>query len=65
MLCLVQLSVLTVPELVSTKAQVDQGEIYDAAFSETTVRALFRAFFIVTILTEVVGCCDNRESSRL
>lgn len=32
-----ELSVLTFPELVSTKAHVDQGEIYDAAFSETTL----------------------------
>jgi len=30
-----ELSFLTVPDLVPTKAHIDQGEIYDAAFSET------------------------------
>jgi hypothetical protein len=38
------LSVLTYPELVSTKVHVEEGEIYDAAFSETTVRALSKHF---------------------
>ncbi len=28
---------MTVPELLSTKTHVDEGEIYDAAFSGTTV----------------------------
>ncbi|KAH9062199.1 WD40 repeat-like protein [Lactarius vividus] len=32
-----ELSLLTVPELVSTHTRVDKGEIYDAAFSETTL----------------------------
>ncbi|KAH9071675.1 WD40 repeat-like protein [Lactarius deliciosus] len=32
-----ELSMLTVPELVSTHTHVDKGEIYDAAFSETTL----------------------------
>ncbi|KAH9002370.1 WD40 repeat-like protein [Lactarius hatsudake] len=32
-----ELSMLTVPELVSTHTRVDKGEIYDAAFSETTL----------------------------
>ena len=60
-----QLSVLTFPELVSTKAHVDQGEIYDAAFSETTVSAPSKHFIIMEIIIEVVGRCDDRESSRL
>ncbi|KAI9447786.1 WD40 repeat-like protein [Lactarius indigo] len=32
-----ELSLLTVPELVSAHTRVDKGEIYDAAFSETTL----------------------------
>ncbi|KAH9173431.1 WD40 repeat-like protein [Lactarius sanguifluus] len=32
-----ELSMLTIPELVSTHTRVDKGEIYDAAFSETTL----------------------------
>jgi hypothetical protein len=40
-----QLSLLTVPELVSgvvsTNLRIDKGEIYDAAFSETTVYTHF------------------------
>jgi len=36
-----ELSLLTVPELVSTNTRVDKGEIYDAAFSETTVYSPF------------------------
>ncbi|KAF8484523.1 WD40 repeat-like protein [Russula ochroleuca] len=32
-----ELSVLTFPELVSTKTHIDQGEIYDAAFMGTTL----------------------------
>ncbi|KAH9973057.1 quinon protein alcohol dehydrogenase-like superfamily [Lactifluus volemus] len=32
-----ELSLLTVPELVSTSAHIDQGEIYDAAFSDNTL----------------------------
>ena len=42
---LLQLSLLTIPELVSevvsTKMRIDKGEIYDAAFSESTVDTLF------------------------
>ncbi|KAI9467254.1 WD40 repeat-like protein [Lactarius psammicola] len=32
-----ELSLLKIPELVSTHTRVDKGEIYDAAFSETTL----------------------------
>ena len=42
---LLQLSLSTIPELVSevvsTKMRIDKGEIYDAAFSESTVDTLY------------------------
>ncbi|KAI0306941.1 WD40 repeat-like protein [Multifurca ochricompacta] len=32
-----ELSLLTIPELISTNTRIDKGEIYDASFSETTL----------------------------
>ncbi|KAH9998384.1 WD40-repeat-containing domain protein [Russula vinacea] len=59
-----ELSVLTFPELVSTKTHIDQGEIYDAAFSGTTlVVATTVNLLVYNLLASEKG--KEKESSVL